>query len=120
MTHTWAKRAAHAALLATIAVLAYRFLDLRTIGDAIRSMPAAGLAALIGLVLASRSLMAVKWRDLCRGFAPEASFRTFFRITLSGSFLSYASPAAIGGDIYRGAALARLLPDRKIHVLSLR
>jgi len=69
------------------------------------SLPAA--CALVMLAAADRLMMAIKWRHVSSPLRLDVPAREWISATWAGSFLSYALPTSLGGDVYRGWRLAR-------------
>jgi len=95
--------------------LALRQADVGQIAQAVGRASVAWLAAAVGLVLADRTLMAVRWLVLLRAIEPgmrlplSAILRVFFVSTFAGSAL----PGSVGGDALRVLGLSRLgVPTR--------
>lgn len=92
--------------VALLAVLA-RSIDPREIGPLFtRAVPE--WAFLLGFAtVAGRLLMAFKWRGLLRARGVVVPYGQALRIYFVGTFLGGFTPGDVGGDLYRGTALAR-------------
>lgn len=57
--------------------------------------------ALLAIATADRWLMAAKWQHIATGVGFSAPFSSFLSAYYGASFLSYALPTTLGGDVYR-------------------
>ena len=86
-------------------------LDLRQLGR-VSSIPRAllALSAILGAFLVST----IRWHGLLRSLEVVVTRRECLRISWLGLLGSQILPGVTGGDLVRGASIARSVPDRKL------
>jgi hypothetical protein len=89
------------------------------IGAALREVEPWRLWASLGLMLVSRTAVALRWHMLLREVNDGAPLGDSLRITFAGLFAANFLPTTIGGDVVRLAACLQLRFDAAISAASL-
>lgn len=104
--------------LALLALL-LRQQDWNAFWQALKQISWGSLGLVIGLMLASRLAVSVRWHVLLRSGGVNIAWVQTVRITFAGLFLSNFLPTTIGGDVARLAGALRLGYDRAVSLASL-
>lgn len=98
--------AARAAVSLLLIGAALYLLDWQGLASVARETSATSFAAAVGAVLASLGFLAMRWERIVGAYATVPR-REHWRVYFYGSFLNSFTPANIGGDVYRAAALKK-------------
>ncbi len=116
MTPSARRRLAHLLVLALLAVLAWFFLEPRRLLEALGAVRLGPLLVLLGVALADRLLMAVKWSQLLAATGVHLPLASVISAYLQASFVNRVVPMSLGGDIVRGVAASR--PESRDRVVA--
>lgn len=100
------KVAARAAVSLLLVCAALYLLDWQSLASVVRETSATSFLAAVGAVLVSFAFLAVRWVRIVGDYV-SVPVREHWRVYFYGSFLNSFTPANIGGDVYRAAALKR-------------
>ncbi|NIR59019.1 MAG: hypothetical protein GWO02_05615, partial [Gammaproteobacteria bacterium] len=100
------KVAARAAVSVALVGVALYLLDWQSLASVARETSVASFAGAVGAVLVSLVFLALRWERIVGGYV-SVPRREHWRIYFYGSFLNSFTPANIGGDVYRAAALKK-------------
>ena len=85
----------------------YYTVDLESFLTSLKKISIPLIVALLLVGNADRFLMAYKWWHLCQALNMTTPFSLYVKLYYISSFLSYAVPSAVGGEVYRAIRLSR-------------
>lgn len=100
------KVAARAAVSLLLVIAAFYLLDWRALESVVKQTSAASFLGAIAAILASFVFLALRWIRIVRTYVSMSTLE-HWRVYFYASFLNSFTPANIGGDVYRAAALKR-------------
>jgi glycosyltransferase 2 family protein len=98
--------AARAAVSVALVITAFYLLDWRGLQSVVRETSMLSFTAAIAAVLGSFVFLAFRWVRIVRAYVRITALE-HWRVYFYASFLNSFTPANIGGDVYRAAALKR-------------
>lgn len=100
------KVAARTIISLLLIAAALYLLDWRGLASAVQETSVASFLGAVAAILVSFVFLALRWVRIVRGYV-SISTREHWRVYFYASFLNSFTPANIGGDVYRAAALKR-------------
>ena len=109
----------HIAVLITLALAAWRYIDFRVLFATLRSTAPVTLVLLTGICFIDRGLMAIKWWQLLRAGGANPSLAHVWSVYLQASFVAPLLPTSLGGDVLRGVKVAADAESKNAVVASM-
>ena len=103
------KATARALVSLLLVAAAFYLLDWRGLTSVMRETSIASFMAAIAVILISFVFLALRWVRIVRGHVSISTLE-HWRVYFYATFLNSFTPANIGGDVYRAAALKRFSP----------